>query len=443
MEAATALVGASAVVRRAALPPLLRPFQPVVAEEFARMRRSNRAIPAGEVVGGTVLVAAPADPLGMGRTEWELRHFAAPIMAASAGCVLARAQLGHTGTFFGPFRVRCVRMKAVTADAASPRAWQTSTFGALALGLGTVSWIVVHGSLAPHTRHVMTMALSFDLLITLPGSYYLLVARPRGQRWWAVLAVAALGLLRSAMLIAPAAIACLLLGAAIEAGLLGVLVVRGRAAWRERGRHDDALVVLGRIMPQSSMPLAAEIAGSELAVFYYSLLSWRRRPHVADGMRPFSVHQRGGVTAILYVMAVMCVLDTAILHIVVQHWSTRVAWALTAFDLYGALWLVAAARALVLRPILVDADTIVFRASLWWTLTVDRTNVADVRPFSGRVKRGSTDPLSLAWFARPSVLVRFHEPVVAAGLWGRKKSAASLAVAVDDVEGFVRAVRDL
>jgi hypothetical protein len=336
-----------------------------------------------------------------------------------------------------------VILNTMSADAASGQShtWRTGTFAAIALGLSTTSWIAANGSFAPHTRHVLTMALSFDLLVTLPGSYYLLVARPRGQRWWTVGGVAVLGMLRTAMLIAPAALATLILGSVIEAGLVGVLVIRGRAAWRARGRHDDPLLVLGRIMPESSLPLAAAIVSSELAVFYYSLLSWWRRPHVSAGMRPFSVHQRGGATAILYVMAAMGVLETAIVHVVVQHWSARAAWAFTAFDLYGVLWIVAAARALVLRPILVGADTIVFRASFWWTVAVDRMNVAEVRPFTGtRVKRGSTDPLSLAWFTTPSVLVRFHEPVSATGLWGRKKTAAAIAVPVDDVDAFLRAV---
>lgn len=339
--------------------------------------------------------------------------------------------------------LNAVILNTVTADAASgqSRSWQTGAFAAIALGLGTISWIAANGPLAPHTRHVMTMALSFDLLVTLPGSYYLLVARPRGQRWWTVVGMAVLGMLRTAMLVAPAALARLILGAAIEAGLMGVLVIRARIAWRARGNNDDPLLVLGSIMPESSLPLAAAIVSSELAVFYYSLLSWWRRPHVAAGMRPFSVHQRGGATAVLYVMAAMGVLETAVVHIVVQHWSARTAWAFTAFDLYGVLWIVAAARALVLRPILVGADTIVFRVSFWWMVAVDRTNMAEVRPLTGaRLKRGSTDPLSLAWFTTPSVLVRFHEPVVATGLWGRKRTATAIAVPIDDVDGFLRAV---
>src|SRR4249920_1537331 len=97
----------------------------------------------------------------------------------------------------------------MTADSASGQrlTWQGGAFAALAVGLATTSWIAANGPLTPHTRHVMTMALSFDLLLTLPGSYYLLVARPRGQRWWTVVGVAVLGMLRAAMLVAPAALA--------------------------------------------------------------------------------------------------------------------------------------------------------------------------------------------------------------------------------------------
>jgi hypothetical protein len=49
-------------------------------------------------------------------------------------------------------------------------------------------------------------------------------------------------------------------------------------------------------------------------------------------------------------------------------------------------------------------------------------------------------PSRVAWFTTPSVLVRFQEPVIAAGLWGRKKTAAAIGVPVDEVDAFLRAV---
>jgi hypothetical protein len=50
------------------------PLEPIVAEQLARMRRANRAVAAGEIVGRTVLIAAPADALGMRWLKRKLRH---------------------------------------------------------------------------------------------------------------------------------------------------------------------------------------------------------------------------------------------------------------------------------------------------------------------------------------------------------------------------------
>lgn len=324
----------------------------------------------------------------------------------------------------------------------TPRGWQAAAFGLVAAGLGWTSWFATHGALAPHTRHVLTMALSFDLMVTLPASYYLLVARPRRQRWWTVAAVALLGGLRAAALIAPAALARLIIAGAVEAGLIAVIVGRGRVAWRARGRHDDPLAVLGRMTAASiGIPVVAEIVASELAVFYYGALSWWRRPQVPSGTRAFSVHQRGGGAALLGVLAGMALLETGIVHIVLLHWSPRVAWIVFALDLYGVLWIVASARALVLRPILVDAEKVVLRVSLWWTMVIDRRLVAEVRPFTGpRPARRSTDPLVLTSLSPPSVLLRFREPFVATGMWGRRRTVASIAVPVDDAAAFLRAL---
>src|SRR5690349_3915899 len=92
---------------------------------------------------------------------------------------------------------------SVTALSRNAQRWQSATFALLAATLATISWIAVHGALTDHTRRVLTVGLSFDLSVTLPGAYYFLVARPRHQALWIVGAVALMGALRTAALLAP------------------------------------------------------------------------------------------------------------------------------------------------------------------------------------------------------------------------------------------------
>lgn len=317
--------------------------------------------------------------------------------------------------------------------------WWAATFGLLAATLATISWIAVHGALSDHTRRVLTLALSFDLSVTLPGAYYLLVARPRHQAQWIVGAVALLGVLRAATLIVPGRVDAVLVGGVVEAAILAFVVVRGRTAWRANGRTGDPLVrlaILGDLFV--TVPGVGEVVATELAVIYYAVLSWRRAPHVAPGSRAFSVHRRSGAAMIYAVLAAVCVLETAVLHVLIQHWSAKTAWFITAMDLYGVLYLVAAARAIVLRPTLVDDDTIVLRQSLWWTVTIDRETIADAQLFRGpRAPRTSPGTLVLASFTTPSVRLSLSKPVVARGPWGRRKPVTTIVAAIDDGPGFI------
>ena len=137
----------------------------------------------------------------------------------------------------------------------------------------------------------------------------------------------------------------------------------------------------------------------------------------------------------------MAVLETLVVHVLLLHWSPRIAWTVFALDLYGAVWMVAAARALILRPVLVGPRMVLLRMGLSWTVSIDRDLIADARMFTGpRPKRRSIDPLLIASLGGPSVLLRFHEPVVATSMWGRRKTVTSIALAVDNPAAFLRSL---
>jgi hypothetical protein len=53
---------------------LMQRFQPVFAEQFNGVRRPDTAVAAAEIVGWTVLSAAPADPFRVFRIGGEFAH---------------------------------------------------------------------------------------------------------------------------------------------------------------------------------------------------------------------------------------------------------------------------------------------------------------------------------------------------------------------------------
>src|SRR6185295_1564896 len=134
----------------------------------------------------------------------------------------------------------------------------------------------------------------------------------------------------------------------------------------------------------------AAVLASELAVFYYAFAAWRRAPHVPAGTRAFPVHEQSGVAALFGVLAGVSVMEAALVHLIVMRWSAAGAWILTALSSYGAVWLIAMARAFVLRPALVKDGELVVRGGMMWTVRVPIRIIAAIE--SGAVKCGLRVP---------------------------------------------------
>lgn len=64
------------------LRPILCKLKPILSKQLHRMLSSIRTIPASERIDGTILVAPPANPLGVFRIHGKLfRHFGSPAIA--------------------------------------------------------------------------------------------------------------------------------------------------------------------------------------------------------------------------------------------------------------------------------------------------------------------------------------------------------------------------
>jgi hypothetical protein len=225
--------------------------------------------------------------------------------------------------------------------------------------------------------------------------------------------------------------------AGVDLALAALIVGRVRRGLKAGGPADDVLERMESAAFETvrSRRLAAILA-SELAVFYYAFAAWRRAPHVPAGTRAFPVHEQSGVAALFGMLAGVSVMEAALVHLIVMRWSTPAAWILTALSSYGAVWLVAMARAFVLRPVLVEGGELVVRGGMMWTVRVPIRAIAAIEP--GGAKCGLRVPPA----CQPNVTLRLAEAVPARGMYGMTRQVTSIALAVDDRDGLVRTLRE-
>jgi hypothetical protein len=285
-------------------------------------------------------------------------------------------------------------------------------------------------------RPEIAAAAAFDVAVTVPAIYYLFVVRPGAQPAITLVPLLALATLRG-LYIAPGTAALRpFLGAAAEVAVLGVLVTRIRRGLRAGGRGDDLIERVERVsLEMMRVPAIASIVATETALLYYAF-AWRSKAHVREGARPFTVHEESGLAGLFGCFAALTLVEGGVAHLVVEASHPVAAWIMTALNAYGTVWLLAVARSFALRPILVSDETLEIRSGLLASLRVPIASIASAEAIGGE----SADDWKMVPLSAPNVRVTFRAPVEGKRVYRRKGGVVSVALAVDDPRGFLKAV---
>jgi hypothetical protein len=264
-------------------------------------------------------------------------------------------------------------------------------FAAVALAVYLTA-VVLSGQLGslPNGRGVAA-GVAMDLMLLVPGAYYLLVVRPRRWPVAAVAPVVIAGLAMAALILpaghrAPLRVAEVVL-IPVEIALLSWVVWRAAHGFRTAGTTPAAdplarlQVSAGAVVPGR----LAHVVATELAVLYYALASWRARPHVPAGATAFSTHQQSGQGGIVFALLLIVAVEGVVGHLLLASWSAAAAWGATALTGYSALWLVADYRATVLGPVTWDGTSLWLRCGLRWRGSMARAQLTRIarRPLDG------------------------------------------------------------
>ena len=289
-------------------------------------------------------------------------------------------------------------------------------------------------------RPVLPPAVAFDLLVVLPGLFYLCVVRPYRLPLSMVAAAFGGGLALSHWLLPAAGLPLLAwagrLAEALEVLTLGYAAVRlrriGRGYRQARQQSADFVENLHAAVQPVLGRLTVAVA-TEVAVFRYAVLGGWAAPEIGPGEVAFSSYQKSGFVALLAAFGGLSVLEMAAAHLVVGHWHPRAAWVLTGLSGYSVLWLLAHGQAVRCRPLLVSGTALVVRVGLVWRVAVAKAQLSCVQQITD-APAPAPDLLNAArlLLTPPNLLLTFAAPQVVRGPFGQQRTVRHLAIYVDE-----------
>ena len=308
---------------------------------------------------------------------------------------------------------------------------------------------LVHSSYFAFHPKALSLGITVDLLLTVPLVYFFLV-RKQNIPTVTTISVFVLGII-VASIILPTEHQFYLSQAktwvlpVVELSVLSVVVFKVRQMVKQyQAQRETALdfytavqQITIRTLPQP----AATVLASELAVFYYGFLRWRKR---ALAQHEFSYHKESGSVALLATVMFLTLVETGVVHLLLERWSSVAAWILSGISLYTAVQIFGIMRSLSQRPIALEAEKLTVRYGFLSEATIPLAAIASVErttqfiTFNQRVRNLSP----LGELEPHNVLIRLHSEHTLQMMYGFQRTFTALALHVDEAERFVKVLND-
>lgn len=296
--------------------------------------------------------------------------------------------------------------------------------------------------------HIEGIALPLDFMVGIPLGFYLLVVRPRKLTPLTVIPVIWIGYGLSVVALGSpeAGILPYLLSALAPVELvIAVREVRKivgvyRSA---KANSDDPMAWFKdtmRYLVRKDMP--ASMTAAELSVWYYALLSWRKKPYVLPGEKAFSYHNAGGYMNMMLGLALALPVEIVGVHMLVSQWSIAAAFAVTALSVYAVVWLAGDARARIMRPIAIGADCVRMECGIQMQATIPFADIEKVCFSEDDIRDiEKSDKLNYGTFYQANIWIVSKRPVAVHTMLGEKRVRV-IGMSLDDPHAFASALEE-
>ncbi|TGE19284.1 hypothetical protein [Hymenobacter elongatus] len=291
----------------------------------------------------------------------------------------------------------------------------------------------------------LSLAVTIDLVVGIPGLYYLFIVRKYRISPLTLTGVFALAVLVAAWVLPPGHqyyLAWVQQAWMLAEPLLALLVLyrlrRFVGAYRQARQQQQNLELALEAGFRAVFGNPMRIAVSEIMLLRYGLFFWLRNTEVSTGQR-FTLHRDSACVAILATLLLTSVVEMLAVHFLVVRWSTTAAGVVLFLGVYSFVFLVGHLAALVQRAVLLEDDLLRIRVGLVWSFSVPLAAIG-----TGQLLHDSavlpTGTLNLAktLVTPPNILLTCPEPIEATGIYGLRKKTYLLALYVDNPQDFLQ-----
>ncbi|EAY28560.1 hypothetical protein [Microscilla marina] len=312
---------------------------------------------------------------------------------------------------------------------------------AVALVLSNTPWLALHQTLAT--------GITYDLVLIAPFIYFLLIRQSPIPTTTVVPFFGLMLLLATYMLpvhqqqhlqmikhfVLPV----------VELVVLGVVVYKIRKVSKRYKQNVatsyDFFTALKEALTILFPPRASEIIAVEFGVIYYGFIAWKKRPLKSN---EFSYHRKSGTVLLLGVFVFMLIVETFILHILLEQWSLVAAWILTGLGIYSLLQLIGFARSLSKRPTVICPDELRLHYGILSETTIALAEIAAVQTLPQTHKITYNDEARslspLGEMEKPNVMIRLRTQGELVTLYGFRRSYRTLYLHLDTPQEFTNQI---
>ncbi len=289
----------------------------------------------------------------------------------------------------------------------------------------------------------LSMAITIDLLLTVPLVYFLLIRKSQIPKT-TVIPIMVVGLFIGSYFLPTESQYFLVLFKTwalpvIELTILTLVVIKVRTALKKyKGLKDESPDFFNALKSTCYEILPKKLVlpfATEVAVIYYGFINWKTGTLKEN---EFTYHKKSGTPALFGALLLIIGIETVAFHFLLAQWSVTVAWVLTALSIYSAIQIFGFAKSLSKRPISINSESLNLKYGILNEVEIPLGDIESIelswKPLEESELTKTLSPLGE--LESHNVIIELKKENEMVGIYGIRKKFKVIGLYIDEPKEF-------